>query len=124
MQQKDMAGLAFPVIKVRYNGPTNTRGGGFTGTLRRDGETIARVRKPYDHSTNGPRQAMDVAKATWAKYLPEDDEKRVFIPGEAGNEYVYVVVPADLLTEQVTGDWPTKEHSGELPSHTVTRYER
>src|SRR5690348_7534971 len=81
--QDSLVGLAFPVIRVRYAGPTNYRGSRYIATLRG-----VRHTEHYDYALDGSRNAYNAAAACWDKYRAEhvgayagDDQVRVFIPG-------------------------------------------
>ncbi len=98
-----LIGLAFPVIRVRYAGPTNHRGSRYIATLRG-----VRVTRSYDCAENGSRNAYEAALACWKKYrdsLPhewadaEPLDERVFIPGDLdADSYAFTVVPVGFLT--------------------------
>lgn len=93
-------GLAFPVVKVRYAGPTNTRGSRYIATLRN-----TRIVRPYDHALSGSENAYRAAVACWARYeilermTPYDETTQVLIPGDLSDDtYAFTVVPAGFLT--------------------------
>ncbi len=97
----DLTGLSFPVIKVRYAGPTDYRGSRYIATLRG-----VRHTESYDHALDGSRNAANAARACWAKYREQhaeafagDEQPRVFIPGDLdADSYAYTVVPAGFLS--------------------------
>lgn len=94
-------GLAFPVIRVRYHGPTDYRGSRYIATLRG-----VRHTEHYDYALDGPENAYKAAVSCWLKYreqfaeiLAGDEQARVLIPGDLdANTYAYTVVPAGFLT--------------------------
>jgi hypothetical protein len=94
-------GLAFPVARVRYSGPTDTRGGRYNASLYRDRDRTYRASVPYGHDIGGgARGALPAALkvlecalvditsgATVADY--------VAIPGDYSDDaYVFTFVPA------------------------------
>jgi len=96
------SGLAFPVITVRYAGPTDHRGSRYIATLRG-----VRHTEHYDDALDGPGNARNAAVACWQKYrdsLPReyfdpDDQERVLIPGDLNaSSYAFTVVPAGFLS--------------------------
>jgi hypothetical protein len=92
------AGLAFPVVKVRYAGPTNTLGGRYIASVR-----DVRVTHSYDHAISSSDNALRAARKAWSKYQTSkmvniNDDPRVFIPGDLSDDsYVYLVVPSAFL---------------------------
>jgi hypothetical protein len=100
-KQDSFVGMAFPVVRVRYAGPTNYRGARYIATLRG-----VRVIDGYDHALDGSRNAYNAARACWQKYRAQheeafagDDQERVFIPGDLdAASYAFTVVPAGFLT--------------------------
>lgn len=105
-------GLAYPVVKVRYAGPTDTQGTRYIATLRR-----VRHIEHYDYALEGRANAYNAAWACWTKYqngLPEvfrddDQRQRVLVPGDLdADSYTFTVVPAGLLAPPTTDDtWKT-----------------
>lgn len=95
-----LIGLAFPVVKVRYAGPTDYRGSRYIATLRG-----VRHTEQYDHALDGSVNAYNAAVAVWAKYraqlpgpLGTDEQPRVFIPGDLdADSYSFTVVPAGFF---------------------------
>jgi hypothetical protein len=91
--------MAFPVVRVRYAGPTDYRGARYIATLRG-----VRVIDGYDYALDGPRNAYNAARACWEKYRSQpafagDDQQRVFIPGDLdADSYAFTVVPAGFLS--------------------------
>lgn len=104
-QADSLVGLAFPVIQVRYAGPTDRRGSRYIATLRG-----VRHTEHYDYALDASRNAYNAAVACWDKYraaLPLqagiDDAPRVFVPGDLNDStYAYTVVPTALLAPEVT----------------------
>lgn len=109
MTSTDFSGLCFPVARVRYAGPTDTRGGRWIATIRRDNEHSWRMTLPYDHSLpSGSAQAVlaarEVHRRMRAALLSEDgvwdtnEPEPIAIPGDlSADEYVFTFVPANLL---------------------------
>lgn len=96
-----LKGLAFPVVTVRYRGPTDHRGSRW---LARCGDT--RYAIAYDYALDASDNAARAAWACWRRYWTAhtgpgwtDDEPRVFIPGDLNDStYTYTVVPERFLT--------------------------
>lgn len=96
-----LKGLAFPVVTVRYRGPTDRRGSRW---LARCGDT--RCTFSYDYALDASDDAAWAAWACWRLYWTNntgpgwtDDEPRVFIPGDfSADTYTYTVVPERFLT--------------------------
>ena len=94
-------GLAFPVIRVRYAGPTDFRGSRYIATLRG-----VRLTQSYDYALSGPANAYCAAVQCWDKYRAQhaeaykgDEQARVFIPGDLdANSYAYLVVPEGFVS--------------------------
>jgi hypothetical protein len=101
-EQDSFVGLAFPVIRVRYLGPTNHRGSRYVATLRG-----VRVTVPYDYALDGSRNAYNAAAECWKRYrfrysnaFEGDTDPRVFIPGDLTDDsYSFTVVPASYLPQ-------------------------
>lgn len=97
-------GLAFPIIRVRYSGPTNNRGSRWFASIKH-GDELTRASDSFEDE-RGRRNHFAVARACWAKYRAQhseafegDEDERVFIPGNAGpDEYVFTVVPRAFLS--------------------------
>jgi hypothetical protein len=95
------AGLAFPVITVRYAGPTDRRGSRYIATLRG-----VRHTEHYDYALGGPETARLAARNCWNKYRAQhaeayagDEQPRAFIPGDLNSDsYAFTVVPEGFLT--------------------------
>ena len=94
------SGLAFPVIRVRYAGPTDHRGSRYIATLRGTRHT-----EHYDYALDGPDNARNAAAECWKKYreaLPAEwrnDQDYVLIPGDLdANSYAFTVVPTGFLS--------------------------
>ena len=93
-------GLAFPVIRVRFAGPTDHNQARYVASLRG-----ARFTQPFHHGPEGTsRLAYMAAVGCWNAYRakldnPDVDQRDVvFIPGDNGaDEYVYTVVPAEYF---------------------------
>lgn len=98
-------GLAFPVVKVRYAGPTNTKGSRWIATLRRSRTEVIRVTASYDYSLpTGQENALVAAKECYAKALASYDSGNdvrdyVAVPGDLNPDtYVFTFVPAELMS--------------------------
>ncbi len=93
-------GLAFPVVRVRYAGPTNSRGSRYVATVRG-----TRLSRSYDDALSASENAHATAHDCWVKYraahadaFAGDDQPRVFIPGDLdASSYAFTVVPAGFL---------------------------
>ncbi len=104
MNRDSLVGLAFPVVRVRYAGPTDYRGARYIATLRG-----VRVIEGYDYAHDGSRNAYAAAVACWNKYRDQhaeayagDEQERVFIPGDLdADSYAFTVVPSGFLSETV-----------------------
>src|SRR5438309_2140569 len=83
--------FAFPVVKVRYAGPTNTKGSRWIATLRRDSKRTYRATVNYDHAE--PSGAQNAIRAAWECWRKARND---LIP--AGKNYCtdYVAIPGDL----------------------------
>lgn len=101
MAQDALVGLAFPVIRVRYAGPTYYKDSRYIATLRG-----VRHTESYDYALGGSGSAYNAAVACWDKYRAQhadayagDDQPCVFIPGDVdASSYSFTVVPAGFLT--------------------------
>ena len=90
----------FPVIRVRYAGPTDHRGSRYLARLR-----DVRHTEHYDYALDGPDNARNAAAACWERYRfrhsdqwAGDEEPRVLVPGDYDEStYVFTVVPARLI---------------------------
>lgn len=92
--QETFDGLAFPIVRVRYAGPTETRGARWIATLRRDNERTYRATVSYDSGKpEGARNAIDAAWECW-----REARKDLVEPGK---NYCldYVAIPADLSAD-------------------------
>ncbi len=95
------AGLAFPVIRVRYAGPTDYRGRRYIATLRG-----VRAIVSYSYELSASENATAAALKVWDKYralhveaYAGDEQSRVFIPGDLdANSYAFTVVPEGFLS--------------------------
>lgn len=95
-------GLAFPVVRVRYAGPTDARGSRYIATLRG-----VRATHHYDHGASGSDSAHAAAVRCFDRYrklhadaYAGDEQPRVFIPGDLDRDsYAFMVVPAGFLEE-------------------------
>lgn len=94
------AGLAFPVVRVRFAGPTNTRGSRYIASVRG-----VRATHSYDHALSASENALRAARKCWSAYQTSqmvniNDDPRVFIPGDlSSSEYAFTVIPAAYLNE-------------------------
>lgn len=99
-KQNPFAGMAFPIIRVRYAGPTNHRGSCYIATLRG-----IRFVRPLDYELSGSENAYQAALECWKLYQDgvggarSDYRERVFIPGDLSDDsYCFTLVPAGLIT--------------------------
>ena len=96
--EETFVGLAFPVIKVRFAGPTNSRGSRYIATMR-----DVRVTHSYDHALSASENAFRAARKCWSSYQTSlmqnvAEDPRVFIPGDLSNDsYAFTVVPTAFL---------------------------
>lgn len=125
-------GFTFPVVRVRYAGPTDCRGSRYIATLRG-----VRHTHDYDHALEGRANAHAAALACWAKYraglTPEAtavEEPRVFVPGDLdANSYSFTVVPVGVLrgvldaaaVAAAADDDEAAEPAGAVEGYAVTR---
>ena len=102
-KQDSLVGLVFPVIRVRFAGPTNTRGSRYIATIR--GITATR---DYSHELSASENAYRAALKAWNKYqaghgsmdVEERSQPRLFIPGDfSDNLYTFTVVPIAFLED-------------------------
>jgi hypothetical protein len=93
---------AFPTIVVTYHGPTDYKGSRWFAKMDRGGGEIIRRTTSYDDGQpTGARNALQAAQALWAKYLPDDGDQRVFIPGDLSSDsYVFLVVPSYVFVSE------------------------
>lgn len=95
-----LVGLAFPVIRVRFAGPTDHRGARWIASYHG-----VRFVQPFHVGPEGPSElAGRAAYCCWRKYVNSrgadmvDDGPRLMIPGDAGpDEYAYLAVPERFL---------------------------
>ena len=112
VSQDEFVGLAFPVIRVRYAGPTGNSGSRYIATLRG-----VRHTEHYDYALSGPANAYNAAAACWAKYrglqavaYPDDEQPRVFVPGDLdADSYSFTVVPAGFFPQTAPAPQPERE---------------
>lgn len=96
------AHLAFPVVKVRYDGPSDTHGARWIATIDRGGDLgIIRHMTSYDDSLSaGATNAIVAAKACFDKHCKRHDleNTHVAIPGNLDDRhYVFTMVPSYCL---------------------------
>lgn len=102
-------GLAFPVVKVRYAGPTDTKGSRWIATMRRDNERLFRATASYNHDLpSGADNALAAARVCYALALVDSNalgpvkrhvDDYVSVPGDLDSDtYVFTFVPAELLS--------------------------
>lgn len=94
-------GYSFPVVRVRYCGPTNTKGSRFVATVLQRLDA-PRVTHNWDHSISAPKNAHVAARKAWNATVHYGDEsERVLIPGDySSSDYVFLVVPAAMLADK------------------------
>lgn len=100
--QQTFDGLAFPIVRVRYAGPTNTRGSRWIATLRRDEERTYRVTRGYDYAAPmGSGGALAAALECWDKAradLNAWSDEHVAIPADLdAGSYAFTFVPKAML---------------------------
>lgn len=94
--REPFVGLAFPVIRVRYAGPTDCRGSRYAASCRG-----VRLQRSYDHALSASENAHAAAAACWQKVRAThkdvydgDNQERVLIPGDLDrSSYSFTVVP-------------------------------
>ena len=94
-------GLAFPVARVRYAGPTNYRGSRWIASIRRDNERTYRSQVSYrSELPSGSQNAIRAALTCLATMLADNPgletsaNDYVAAPGElSADEYVFTFVP-------------------------------
>src|SRR5262245_23483276 len=95
--------LVFPVAKVRYAGPTNTRGGRYVASIYRDSERTYRATVGFDHADSPSTNARAAALACLTKSLADNNPDAsvadyVAVPGNlSADSYTFTFVPADIL---------------------------
>ena len=98
LTQESLTGFAFPVIKVRFAGPTNSSGARYIATVRG-----IRVTTPMDYALNPSENAYRAARKCWGAYQTSlmvniNDDPRILIPGDLSDDaYAFTVVPTALL---------------------------
>lgn len=99
-------------IKLRFRGPTNTRGAQFTATWKDyDGTTIRRV-FPYDHS--GEAKAAETAVAAFKHWLENARDKDwLFEVTGIATAYVDGEETAIIASYRIAGPKPGTFHRGE-----------
>jgi hypothetical protein len=100
--QETLSGLAFPVARVRFAGPTNYRGARYYATLRRDSERTYRASVPFSYALSASENALRAARMVHEKALADTGggapEDYVAIPGDLdASSYVFTFVPAYML---------------------------
>jgi hypothetical protein len=81
-------GLAFPVAKVRFNGPTDHRGARYSATIRRDNERTYRTTVSFDYAKNPGENALSAALKCLERALEGN--------GSDSSVDDYVAIPGDL----------------------------
>lgn len=94
--QEAFAGFAFPVVRVKYAGPTNSRGSRWIASCRIDNERTVRCTLPYRHEVaSGSVNALPAAVECM---------QRAFAAGSGGWEHPqvadYVAIPGDLSASE------------------------
>jgi hypothetical protein len=102
--QQALSGLAFPVARVRFAGPTDYHGARYYATLRRDSERTYRASVPYSYALSASENALRAARIVHEKALADTDggapADYVAIPGDLdASSYVFTFVPVYLLGE-------------------------
>lgn len=80
----------YPIFRVKYHGPTDTRGSYIRATIKRDGQRLT-ASEPYDHAISGfsgfQEQAVRVALELRGKQFPDALPVREAIVGDADDGY-------------------------------------
>jgi hypothetical protein len=106
--QDTFSPFAFPIVKVRYSGPTDYHGAKWIATLRRDNERTYRVHQSYDDSLpEGAQNALQAALACFAKCFadlnpdnPHPISDYIAIPADlSANEYAFTFVPSYFFND-------------------------
>ena len=100
LKQADLDGLAFPVVRVRYAGPTDHRGSRYVASCR--GTTVTHS---YDSALSASVNARHAAERCLERYherLAEsvdiDFRPSLLIPGDLSRDsYCFTVVPTAYL---------------------------
>lgn len=83
-------GGTYPVFRVRYAGPTNTKPSRWIASITRDGKRYS-VTESYDHSVGGPfstsPQIVTVAARLREKVAPGAMPIRETVVGDDGDAY-------------------------------------
>ena len=92
-------GSVYPVFKVKYHGPTNTKSGRFRASVVRDGQRSS-LTEGFDHAANGPfgattgndkqSQIVDLALRLREKVAPGTMPAREAIVGDNGDHYTVI----------------------------------
>lgn len=105
--QETFSGLAFPVVKVRYAGPTDTLGARYIATIRNGGNQRADIRHVahFQYELSPSENAYRAARAAWGKYQTSfmrnvAEYPTVLIPGDLSDDaYCFVAVPLRFLEQ-------------------------
>ena len=83
-------GGTYPVFRVRFAGPTDTKGSRWVASITRDGQRSS-VMEPYDHSVGGPfstsPQIVSIARRLRDKVAPGAMPVREAVVGEDAEGY-------------------------------------
>jgi hypothetical protein len=93
---------SFPVVTVRYSGPTNHRGSRWFATCRRGVDATYRASGPYDYTTSGGSpNALSTAHKCLQKALTEASvDDYVAIPGDLSpDSYAFTFVPKTFFAD-------------------------
>lgn len=97
--QESLTGLAFPVVRVRFAGPTDTRGARYIASVRG-----VRVTRSYDYAASGSENALAAARQCWGLYCTRQVrqvEPCLYIPGDLSDDaYCFTVIPAGFFGEE------------------------
>lgn len=91
--------FVFMVARVRFAGPTNTRGSRYIASIRRDNEHTYRVTHSYDGALSPSKNASAAAQKCLRKALADNPYhdgtiSYVAIPGDlSANSYAFTFVP-------------------------------
>jgi hypothetical protein len=96
ISQETFRGLAFPVARTRYAGPTNTRGSRYVASIRRDNERTYRATVHYDAALSPSENALAAALKCFQAALIGNYHDYQSVELEPPSARDYVAVPGDL----------------------------
>lgn len=97
MTAPDFTPYCFPVVRVRFAGPTDYKGSRWIASMRRDNERTYRATTSYDYAkSSGASNAISAARACYAKAL-KDMYRSAGEPAPSIDDYV--AIPGDLSAD-------------------------